>query len=200
MADKSEQEQAQKDQAPKEEKWNSKKKENVIAGSIMAGIILVFALAGFFLGEVLVETLQPEPIVASQFVEDGPSLSGQQAASPNQDTSDNEDPGDTWFYELAPLTANLDEPGATRYVRAALTLEMLDSLDPKEGKDLLDEKAPHMRNWLAIYMASLSLEDAQGERNLRRIQSDVLVEFNQILFQNDKPHVNYILLKDFAIQ
>ncbi len=197
MADKNEQEKEQEDQAPKEEKRNSKKKENLIAASIMGGIILVFALAGFFLGEVLVETLRPEPIVASQIVEAGPSLSGQQAAKPKQDTPD---PGQTWFYELPPLTANLDEPGATRYIRTALTLEMMDSLDPKEGKDLLDEKAPHLRNWLAIYLASLSLEDAQGERNLRRIQSDVLVEFNQILFQNGQPHVNYILLKDFAIQ
>ena len=188
-------EQEQKDQTPKPAKMDPRKRENLIAGSIMGGVILVFALSGFFLGEVLVETLRPEPIVAAQMV--GPSLPGLVAPQSEEGTPD---PGKTWFYDLDPVVANLDEPGATRYIRTSLTLEVFDSLNEKDGRALLKEKSPHLRNWLAIYLASLSLEDARGERNLRRMQSDVLEEFNQILFPNALPHVNHILLKDFAIQ
>lgn len=193
MAEQDEQE--QNDQDPKQEQQNSKKKENIVAGSVFGGIILVFALSGFFLGEVLVETLKPDPMIAAQFLD--ASKSGQTTPTSEADTAD---PGKTWFYELDPVVANLDEPGATRYIRTTLKLEILHSLPEKEGRPLLDEKAPHLINWLSIYLASLALEDARGERNLRRMQSDVLVEFNQILFPNAKPHVNHILLKDFSIQ
>ena len=43
-------------------------------------------------------------------------------------------------------------------------------------------------------------DEARGEKNLKRIQSQVLEEFNQMLFPNEKPQVSHILLKDFAIQ
>jgi len=193
MAEQDEQE--QQDQEPKPEKRSRNKKENIIAGSVFGGIILVFALSGFFLGEVLVKTLRPDPMVAAQFLNS--SQSEQSAQASEEDSSD---PGKTWFYDLEPVVANLDEPGATRYIRATLKLEILNSLTEKEGEELLKEKAPHLINWLSIYLASLSLEDARGERNLRRMQSDVLVEFNQILFPNAKPHVNHILFKGFSIQ
>lgn len=164
----------------------------------MGGIILVFALSGFFLGKVLVETLKPEPIVAAQIGATGPM--GQ--AIETDEGSETKEAGDgkTWFYDLPPVVANLDEPGATRYVRMALTLEILDSLDRKDGEPMLEEKDPHMRNWLTIYLSSLSLDDARGEKNLKRIQSHMLEELNQILFPNAQPQISSILLKDFAIQ
>ncbi|MCP4452090.1 MAG: flagellar basal body-associated FliL family protein [Planctomycetes bacterium] len=141
------------------------------------------------------DTLRPEPIVAAQIA--GTAPSGTSEAPPEEEAVD---AGKTWFYDLLPVVANLDEPGATRYIRTTLTLEIFDSLDKDEGENLLEKKAPHMRNWLTIYLASLTLDDARGENNLKRIQSHVLEEFNQMLFPNEKPQVSHILLKDFAIQ
>ncbi len=189
------QEEPQEEQGQKNSKMSAKMKEMIVSWSVMGGIILAFALSGFFLGKVLVETLRPEPIVAAQIA--GMAQSGQSETTPEQDTVDG---GKTWFYDLLPVVANLDEPGATRYIRTTLTLEIYDALDEDDGKELLKKKAPHMRNWLTIYLASLSLDDARGEKNLKRIQAQVLEEFNQMLFPNEKPQIGHILLKDFAIQ
>lgn len=187
--------QATAPEAPVKHK-RTEKQEKIISASIVGGIVLVFALAGFFLGKVLVETLRPEPIVAAQVA----GMMGAQQTAGSGTEEDIVETEKTWFYNLEPVVANLDEPGATRYVRTTLTLEIYNSLSKKDGTELLEEKAPHMRNWLAIYLASLSLDDARGERNLKRIQSQVLEEFNQILFPNAQPLIGRILLKDFAIQ
>ena len=32
--------------------------------------------------------------------------------------------GEAWYFNLDPVVANLDEPGATRYIRTAFILEM----------------------------------------------------------------------------
>ena len=189
------QEDPQEEQGQKNSKVSAKKKQMIVSWSVMGGIILTFALSGFFLGKVLVDALQPEPIVAAQIA--GMSQSGQSETTPEQEAVDG---GKTWFYDLLPVVANLDEPGATRYIRTTLTLEIYDALDQDDGKELFEKKAPHMRNWLTIYLASLSLDDARGEKNLKRIQAQVLEEFNQMLFPNEKPQVSHILLKDFAIQ
>ncbi len=173
-----------------------KKKEKIITWSIMGSIILVFALAGFSLGKILVETLKPVPIVAAQIA--GNTKSQPETPKPKQPIIGSEK---TWFYkDLEAVVANLDEPGATRYVRTTLTLEISNALDEKEGRTLLESKTPHLRNWLTIYLASLSLDDALGEKNIKRIQSDVLDAFNQKLFPDGQPQISRILLDEFAIQ
>lgn len=106
----------------------------------------------------------------------------------------------TWYYQLDPVVANLDVPGATRYIRAVLILELDHTLDQKKGVALFEEKKPLLINWLTIYLSSLTLEDVTGSGNLRRIQSQVLDAFNEELFPDSKPMVKKILLKEFPIQ
>ncbi len=183
-----------KEQDQENSKQGGKKKEMIIPLSVIGGVVLVFSVAGFFVGKVLVDALQPDPVVAADGA--GVAQSGQSETTPEQEAVDTDK---TWFYDLLPVVANLNEPGATRYIRATLTLEIYDSLNEDDGKAFLEKKAPHMRNWLTIYLASLSLDDARGE-NLKRIQAHVLEELNQMLFPNEKPRVKHILLNDFAIQ
>ena len=59
---------------------------------------------------------------------------------------------------------------------------------------------PILTNWLTIYLASLSLEDIRGDRNLKRIQIQILDAFNEQLFPNQKPKIKRVLFKEFAIQ
>jgi flagellar basal body-associated protein FliL len=105
-----------------------------------------------------------------------------------------------WYYDLEPVVANLDEPNVTRYVRAVLTLEMSADVDEKKGRTFLDEKKPVLTNWLSIYLASLSIEDIRGERNLKSIQSQILDVFNEKVFPNSKPQIKQVLFREFAIQ
>ena len=57
-----------------------------------------------------------------------------------------------------------------------------------------------MTNWLTIYLASLSLGDIRGDKNLRRIQSQITDAFNEILFPDAKPQIENVLFKEFPIQ
>jgi len=105
-----------------------------------------------------------------------------------------------WYYELEPVVANLNVPGVTRYVRASLTLEINAEIDKEKGTTFLEEKKPLLTNWLTIYLAGLTLEDIRGDRNLKRIQSQILDAFNERLFPDAKPQIRHILFKEFAIQ
>ena len=88
----------------------------------------------------------------------------------------------------------------TRYVRALLTLEVTSSVSQQDAVELFQEKTPILTNWLTIFLASLSIEDIRGDKNLRRIQSQILDAFNEELFPDQKPKIKHILFKEFAIQ
>ncbi len=105
-----------------------------------------------------------------------------------------------WYYDLEPVTANLDEPGVIRYVRAALTLEINSEVDQEKGRAFLNEKKPILTNWLTVYLTSLGLDDIRGDMNLKRIQSQILDALNEKLFPDSKPKIKRILFKEFAIQ
>ena len=105
-----------------------------------------------------------------------------------------------WFFDVEPVVVNLNEPGATRYVRVVLTLEISNELDQKKTTAFLQDNAPLLKNLLTIYLASQTIEDMRGDRNLRRIQSEILDNFNEKFFPNGAPRIKQVLLKEFAIQ
>ena len=109
-------------------------------------------------------------------------------------------PGDVWYYDLDPVVANLNEPGATRYVRAVLTLEMSPAIAPDKGEALLALKKPLLTNLMTIYLAGLSVDETRGDKNLKRIQAELSDTFNEKLFPDSIPLINGILIKEFAVQ
>lgn len=170
----------------------------ILQWAITAAAVLLFAVAGFALGRLLKGSPPPDPETADQ------DESSQQI-EPNQiqdllveDSS--ADSEKNWYYDLEPAVANLDVPGVTRYVRAALTLEISPEVDAQKGTVYLQQKTPLLKDWLTIYLASLSLEDIRGDRNLKRIQSQILDSFNEKLFPDAKPQIKKVLFKEFAIQ
>lgn len=108
--------------------------------------------------------------------------------------------GSSWYYDLEPVVANLNEPGVTRYVRVTLTLEIDSQLAEKDGITFLEQRKPLLKNWLTLFIANLTLEDIRGERNLRQVQSQIAETFNQGLFPNAQPCVKRILFKELSIQ
>lgn len=105
-----------------------------------------------------------------------------------------------WYYDLEPaVVANLNETGITRYISASLTLQM-NLENEKETRVFLDEKTPILRNWLYIFLSSLRLENVQGDKNLKSIQSQICDGFNKELFPNSKPQIKQILIREFPVQ
>jgi flagellar basal body-associated protein FliL len=118
---------------------------------------------------------------------------------PVPDTSEGGADG-LWYYPLQPVVANLDEPGVKRYVRATLTLAVSSKMDQKKGEAFFKEKNPLLTNWLTIYLASLGIDDIRGDKNLKRIQSEMMDTFNDKLFPDAKPQIEGILFREFAVQ
>ena len=201
MADDTKKKEKQEDSKAKKSNKEAKKggKKAPVGGIlpwiIMAVVIALCAGAGLGLGRLLASSSKAETIESSQ--QDESAQAKSIILKVDDSTTDSQK---TWYYDLEPVVANLDVPGATRFVRAALILEINPQVKEKQGRDFLDDKKPILTNWLTIYLASLSLEDIRGDRNLKRIQSQILDAFNEKLFPDAKPQIKCILFKEFAIQ
>jgi len=200
MADKEKkkQQETQKVDEVKEEKEDGKKEASekkslvtrFLPKVIIVLVMVVFAGAGFTIARLFAGSTTS-----------GVSEQGQSSQLENMDAKDaGADSEKRWYYHLEPVIANLDVDDVTRYVKASLTLELSSEVDEKKGTAFIDEKKPILTNWLTVYLASLSLEDIRGDRNLKRIQSQVLDAFNEKLFPDSKPNIKNVLFKEFAVQ
>ena len=171
-----------------------KKSGGLLQWIILAAVILVFAAVGFVLGRLLNK---------------GPATVEAQAAtqqeSEQQDNSmdlllDKADGTKGWYYDLEAVATNLSEPGSTRYVRAGLTLEMSPKVDQAKATTYLDERKPIMTNLLNIYFAGLTVEDLNSNKDMRRIQAELVEIFNDSLFPDGKILIKSILFREFGVQ
>jgi flagellar basal body-associated protein FliL len=195
MADENEVQKQDSEQEKTDEKTPSEKTPGppFLKWIIMAVVAILCAGTGFALSQLFVGS--PAPATADSLQQHETNQA--EELTPDDSTTN---PREVWYYDLEPVVANLDVPGVTRYVRAALTLAMDSGVEQKKGVALLDEKKPILTNWLTIYLASLSLEDIRGDKNLRRIQSQILDAFNEKLFPDAKPQIKHIFFKEFAVQ
>lgn len=177
----------------KKTKLDIRNSKFLVKAGIMAVVVVLCAGTGFGLGRLLGRSSTGETARPAQQSE---PTHGQLLET---DVSQ-ADLQKTWYCDFEPVVANLNEPGVTRYIRVALTLQISSELDSKKGIALIDEKKPLLKNWLTIYLASQTLEDIRGDRNLRRIQSDLLDAFNEKLFPDTKPLIKNVLFKECAIQ
>jgi len=186
-----------KQEDSKAESSDKKAPGGILQWIILAVVVVLFAGAGFGLGRLFAGFRTPAG-EAEPGQQDEPS----QAKEPKSDAPDlsGGDSQKCWYYDLEPIVANLDEPGVTRYVRATLTLEIDPQVSKEKGTAFLEERKPVLTNWLTIYLAGLTLEDIRGNRNLKRIQSQILDTFNEKLFPDAKPQIRHVFFKEFAIQ
>lgn len=194
--DKKQQEDA--DDIEQQEDSKIKKDDKKVAASpilpwlLMLVVVVLCGIAGFALGRFLAGSSMSKKAEYSQ--EKPP-----QVEYLRMDGSET-NPKRVWYYDLEPVVANLDEPGITRYIRVNLTFEISPKVDKEKGIAFFDEKKPVLTNCLTIYLAGLTIDDIKGDRNIRRIQSQLLDIFNEKLFPNTEPLIRQILFKEFAIQ
>jgi len=169
---------------------------SIVPWIIIAAVVVVTAVAGLVLGRLLAGA-KPQAAAAATPQAEQPKPQAAEQLKPDKPGAAKEE---VWYFDLEPVVANLDEPGATRYVRASLTLEMSPEISSEKGTAFLQQKKPLMTNMLTIYLAGLNLETTRGDKNLKRIQSDICDSFNERLFSNGKPLIKRILIKEFAVQ
>jgi flagellar basal body-associated protein FliL len=159
---------------------------------ITALTVIVCAAGGFLVGRVFGTRGNAQTVSAAE-----PAGHATKAAEKSKPGSEK---GEPWFYDIEPIVANLNEPGVTRYVRVALTLEVGNGMEPVAGKEILDQKKPLLKHWLTLYLSNQTLEGIRGEKNLRQVQTQMTDALNQGLFPNDKPQIVNVLFKELSIQ
>ena len=160
---------------------------------ITASRVIVLAAAGFIVGRLFGTRGRAQSASGAQ-------LSDSSTTDETQMPPLRPDTGETWYYELDSVIANLNEPGVTRYVRVGLTLEIAGTLSEKEGIAFLDQKKPVMKHWLTLYLSNQTIEDARGEMNLTRMQTQISDLFNEGLFPGAARPIRRVLFKEFSIQ
>jgi flagellar FliL protein len=201
----------------KEPAKGKKPSSGMLVWLIMAVIVIVCAGSGLVLGKLFAKP-QAKTVEANDQNSTGNSAGSSTPEKPKKKPAakkaskhgggEGESKGPTAlngnYYNLDPVVANINEPGATRYVRLTLTLELDSEADLEAIVQTIEEKKPVITNWLTIYLASLSLDDIQGDKNLKRIQGQILDSFNEKLLSSSdsdsKPVIKSILFKEFAIQ
>jgi flagellar basal body-associated protein FliL len=184
--------QEKQEQAEVQDKSDSNKGQ-LIQWIIMVVIVMILAVIGFFFGSKLGNV--PTPAKAELLTE-----------TPGETPPDllTDEPGKStnkgWYYDLEPVATNLSDPGSTRYVRAVLTLEMSPEVDRTKGTQFLDERKPVIANILNIYFAGLTIEDINSDKDMRRIQYELLEIFNDTLYKDSKPLIREILFREFGLQ
>ena len=199
MADKEKENKATEaeDKAPEKGEFSkpAKGKVGILSWVIMITIIAALSGSGFVLGNLLAGSLQTAPDPAES-QEEIPS----EAAAP-QTPDAPKAPAGTWYYhDLESVVVNPDEPGATRFVRVGLILEISNELSQEEAQEMFEGKSPLLINWLNLYFKSLSLDQMENEKDMNRILSQICSGFNEILFPEAKPQIKNVLIREFNIQ
>lgn len=172
----------------------AKKKGGIIAWIVMLVVVAVLSSSGFILGRLMAGSASAPETAGAQA--DNPADAAQPENAQSQKPSEG-----TWYYnDLQSVIVNPDEPGATRFVRVALILEVSNELTPEKAADLFQSKGPLLVNWLNLYFKSLSLSEMENDKDIKRILSQVCDGFNEILFPEAKPLIKNVLIREFNIQ
>ncbi|MBL7134792.1 MAG: flagellar basal body-associated FliL family protein [Phycisphaerae bacterium] len=161
--------------------------KSIIWLSLLVVTVAICAAGGFYAGRVM-KTAQ-----ASE-AETGSDADPALAVSTLSDGS-----GLYRYYDLEPITINLDEPRLARYVRATITL----AFDAKQESEVLrqvEKRLPELKNWLAVYLAGRTLDEVRGAQSLNRVRREICEAFNEQIWPQQPPRIHHVLLKEFAVQ
>ena len=174
-------------------------KIGIVTWAILAVIVVLCAGSGFVLGRLFAGSSSPETTESSQKDEPAQAKKTPKAETETDDSSTNSK--DTWYYnDLESVVVNPDEPGATRYIRVGLILEISSGLSEDKAKELIEAQKPPLINWLNLYFKSLTLDEMEDDRDMKRILSQICDAFNEMLFPDAKPQIKKILIREFNIQ
>jgi len=180
-----------KQDAPKE---TTEAKISFLTWAIIAGTVIVLSGSGYFLGRLLAvspSTPEGEKVPVQE----------QEPAKSSPAAESNQIPNGTWYYkDMESVVVNPNEPGATRFVRVGLILEVNNELNEEAAKAVFLSKNPLLINWLNLYFKSLTLSQMENEKDMKRILSQICDGFNEILFPEAKPQIKNVLIREFNIQ
>jgi flagellar basal body-associated protein FliL len=157
---------------------------------LCAGVVLMAAGMGY--GVALLSGGKPADASAA--------VAGTDEAAAKLAPSKEKDKGKDEFayYDFEPIVVNLDEPRLARYIRVTLTLAIRTE-NREAALAVLDKKKPELKNWVTTFFSSCTLDQVRGAVNLNRLRREILDAFSQQLWPDQKPLIDHILFKEFAV-
>ncbi|MHC4551138.1 MAG: flagellar basal body-associated FliL family protein, partial [Planctomycetota bacterium] len=151
-------------------------KVGILTWVIMLVVVLVLSGSGFVVGRLVADSAGPrtEQEIADQAAAQADAKVDEQADDNGETAST-----DTWYYDtLESVVVNPDEPGATRFVRVGLILEMSAGFTKEDAEKLIPQKQPLLINWLNLYFKGLSLDQMEDEKDMNHILAQITDAFN----------------------
>jgi len=148
-------------------------------GSKLVPLLLVLNLGAT--GFVVFKTLTAAPAEAA--------ASHEKAAPPPTPTAEVTGP----IAPVDPFVVNLDEPGAPRYLKLTIQLEMKD----KDAVEVLDHAKQPVRDQVLGYLSNLKVADTLGEANKQKIRDGLLARIDKVV---GKDRVRRMFFSEFVVQ
>jgi flagellar basal body-associated protein FliL len=164
---------------------------------LCAAVIVVAAGAGLG-AAMLAGRGGPQQAQAAPPAPEAPSTPAPPPAGEPQPEAENGTQNEYVYFDFEPVVVNLDEPRLARYVRVTITLAVQPA-NAQAVKLLLDKRKPELKNWLTVFFASCTLEEVRGAPNLNRLRREILDNFSQQLWPDQKSLINHVLFKEFAV-
>jgi len=165
----------------------------LVAGGAGFTVALLTAGGGTPLAPAAAEAGQPDAEAPPSPADGAAPPAGATAATPADDLEA------LAYKDLESITVNLDEPRLARYVHATITLGIAKE-EFEEVSQHIDANMLILRDWLTVYLTSLTLDEVRGPANLNRIRREILDAFNEKLWPNGRPRIRKVLFKDFAVK
>jgi len=154
---------------------------------VLVAVVALCAAGGFYIGHAIKSAQASEPQGAS-------GAFGTAAPPAAPDAS-----GAYQYFDIEPITINLDEPRLARYVRATITLAF-EAKNDSEVRAQVNKRMPELKNWLAVYLAGRTLDEVRGAQSLNRVRREICDAFNEQIWPQQPPRIHHVLLKEFAVQ
>ncbi|MCE5279973.1 MAG: flagellar basal body-associated FliL family protein [Planctomycetaceae bacterium] len=159
-------------------------KKNLIVLAVMVLVTMVAAAAGgHFVSRMMHSTAATQPAQPPE-----PKDQSDAAAQPQ-----------TVFINFEPIIVNANEPRLQRYIRASITL-VIRREHEVQVNEILAKRKDEVKNWMITYLSGCSLEEVRGPRNLNRVRREIHDSLNEMLWPNQKPLIENVLLKEFQVQ
>lgn len=180
-------------------------KTGMLMWIIVLTVIIAMAGSGFVLGRLLAGSSSSEaaPAAPESEPKEKPAhgeKKPQKKASHSASESATPIEGPWYYNDLESVMVNPAEPGATRFIRVGLILEVDEVPNQEEIKGLIDSKKPLLVNYLNLYFKNLTLSEVEKEKDLNRLLVQICDAFNEIIFPGAKPLIKKILIREFNIQ
>ena len=103
------------------------------------------------------------------------------------------------YLDFPETVVNLSDGSRNRYLQVTLSLEVK-AKEAKEVKKNLDAKTVPLKDWMLRYLSGKSLEDISGDSALNRLRSDILDQFNSIMYPGGEELIHDVKFTKVGVQ